>query len=186
MSKQPSVWRRKYIINLDFQGSFIQKSLFIAFTINVIFYFALEFVFIKFNIYGESLQHDARVKFYTFLKDQKEILNLTFLYVGSITALFIVFWGIFQSHRIAGPLFNLKLQLKKIKSAKNLKELSEVGVTKFRTSDYFHDLAEEYNQSIKHINKLLSENNVESLEQPELGNVEDFEAHKKNTTKKAA
>ena len=184
MSKQPSVWRRKYIINLDFQGSFIQKSLFIAFTINVIFYFALEFIFIKFNIYGESLQHDARVKFYTFLKDQKEILNLTFLYVGSITAFSIVLWGIFQSHRIAGPLFNLKLQLKKIRSAKDLKDLSEVGATKFRANDYFHDLAEEYNQSIQHINKLLSESLVET---PDTDNVEDFESHKKtNAGKKAA
>jgi len=182
MSKQPSVWRRKYIINLEFQGAFIQKALFIAFAINVIFYFALEYIFIKFNIYGESLQHEARIKFYSFLKDQKQILNQTFIYVGSTTAIFIVIWGIFQSHRIAGPLFNLKLQFKKLKGAKSLEELAEISKTKFRTSDYFHDLAQDYNECVSHIEQL-----VKSKLEP-MGQVEDFQKKKleKIDKKKAA
>jgi hypothetical protein len=176
MSKQPPIWRRKYIINLEFQGAFIQKALFIAFAINVIFYFALEFIFIKFNIYGESLQHEARVKFYSFLKDQKQILNQTFIYVGSVSALFIVIWGIFQSHRIAGPLFNLKLQFKKMKGMKSIEEIGELNKTKFRANDYFHDLAEDYNHFVDHLTNLA--NAKEKTTGIQVDNVADFQTEK--------
>lgn len=55
--------------------------------------------------------------------------------------------GLIISHKIAGPLFNLKRHLKEIRESGEYKEV------KFRKKDYFHDLQDEINEFISHIKK---------------------------------
>jgi hypothetical protein len=64
-------------------------------------------------------------------------------------------WGVFQSHRIAGPLHNLKLKLQKIRQLKDISEINLIEETQFRRSDYFHELADEYNKTIHHLKDVV-------------------------------
>lgn len=153
--KRPSVWRRKYVVNFKFQAAFIRKSLFIAGLILGVQWFALQYIFLRFNIYADSLSYDSSKLFYDFLNDQSMMLNQTFLWMCLFTPICIFLWGVFQSHRIAGPLHNLKIKLHKIRQMKDVSDMSSIEETQFRRSDYFHELADEYNKTINHLKDVL-------------------------------
>jgi methyl-accepting chemotaxis protein len=63
----------------------------------------------------------------------------------------------FLSHRIAGPLFNLKMQLKRLKNSKNKEDLLNIPEAKFREHDFFHDLAHRYNEAIENVQNIIDE-----------------------------
>jgi signal transduction histidine kinase len=52
---------------------------------------------------------------------------------------------LFITHKIAGPLYKLKLYLSRVRSGE------ECGELKFRKNDYFHDIANEVSQTIEHL-----------------------------------
>ncbi len=152
---RPSMWRRKYVINFKFQAAFIRKALFIAGCILGAQWFALQYIFLRFNIYADSLSYDSSKLFYEFLNDQAMMLNHTFLWMCLFTPICIFLWGVFQSHRIAGPLHNLKNKLHKIRQLKDISEINMIEETRFRRSDYFHELADEYNKTIHHLKDIV-------------------------------
>lgn len=165
-TKKPSFLRRKYVINFKFQSAFIRKSFFIAGLMIISQYVALQYIFARFNIYGETLPYDLKRKFYEFLNPQYDTINQTFLVLGLITSISIVVWGLIQSHRIAGPLHNIKLRLKKISKATTTSDLTGFESTQFRRSDYFHELADEYNKALQNL-KNLAKNEIMKNEKPE-------------------
>lgn len=167
---RPPLWRRKYVVNFKFQAAFIRKALFVAGFILVCQWFALQYIFVRFNIYAEELSYDQRKQFYEFLSAQTLMLNQTFLWMCLFTPICIFLWGVFQSHRIAGPLFNLKLRFHKIRQLKNTQELSNIEETQFRRSDYFHELADEYNKTISHLKNIIQENSISESKVVELKN----------------
>jgi len=159
IKKRPPLWKRTYFINSKFQRSFIKKTLVIAICMIIAQWVALQYIFVRFNIYGESLNYESKKKFYDFLSPQMNMINETFLWLGLITPLCLFLWGMFQSHRIAGPLHNLKIRLQRIRSITNLEDLTLLESTIFRRSDYFHEMAEEYNKTIDHLKAISKINN---------------------------
>ncbi len=179
---RPSVWRRRYVVNFKFQAAFIRKALFIAGCILATQWFALQYIFLRFNIYADSLSYDSSKLFYEFLNDQSMMLNHTFLWMCLFTPICIFLWGVFQSHRIAGPLHNLKIKLQKIRQLKDISDINLIEETQFRRSDYFHELADEYNKTIHHLKDIVEvqKQNVSALD----SNVVELNKFSKNNQKK--
>jgi nitrogen fixation/metabolism regulation signal transduction histidine kinase len=81
-----------------------------------------------------------------------EILWVPLLISALVGSVLIISMGIFFSHRIAGPLFNLKRMMKQI-------EKGNLNVTmRIRKDDEFHDVEDAFNQMVKglqsHLRKL--------------------------------
>jgi hypothetical protein len=155
VGQRPPIHKRKYLVNFKFQADFIKKSLVVAAGLIIVQWCTLQIIFVRFNLYGEDLPHELKVKFYDILNHQIDMLNQSFLWMCILTPIILFVWGIFQSHRIAGPLHNIKLKLKEIRGFKNTEELTKnITETQFRRSDYFHELAKEYNETVKHLIKI--------------------------------
>ena len=86
----------------------------------------------------------------TYLSERKmELISSLILYQIGFTALVFVI-TIFQSHKIAGPIFKLQNYLKRIAKGESPSNIQ------FRKSDNFRDLAEDINNAF---NKIREEHN---------------------------
>lgn len=70
---------------------------------------------------------------------------LTLWQIGFTAVVFII--SIFFSHKIAGPLYKIGLFLDLVKEGRGR------GILKLRKGDYFHELANEFNQTFESINE---------------------------------
>lgn len=110
---RPLVFRRRYLIDRKFQLNFSLLLLIIA-AVNVFFFCMLFFFydqevsFVYQNILGlEYLPEDIKqIGFSIFIK--------TIIFAVIFETIFILMLGIFFSHRIAGPVFNLRQRIKEI------------------------------------------------------------------------
>ena len=91
------------------------------------------------------------------------------LWITMITLTGVIFLiSIFVSHRIAGPLYKLKLHLAELGKGNIDQNL------KFRKSDYFHSLADDYNKSLAGLratfgkNKELTQEAISKLEKSDV------------------
>ena len=139
-----NIFRRKYLINADFQLPFVMRMIIInLFTIGIL-YLALYIIFYRFNFLGDELGFESTHKFYQFVEEQFILITTVFVAVAISSSFLIGVYNFFLSHRIAGPLENLKIRFKRMES-EDLKECK----TSFRKDDFFHDLASSFNDHIE-------------------------------------
>lgn len=145
---KPPFYRRKFLINKDFQFPFIARILFINLFIMGILFIGIYVIFYRFNFLGSELGFDAAHPYFRFVQEQFMMIGALFLGAALSSSLVIGVYGVFLSHRIVGPLENLKIRFKQ-----NMDVGPEAHKTKFRKDDFFHDLAQAYNE---HIDKVSS------------------------------
>jgi nitrogen fixation/metabolism regulation signal transduction histidine kinase len=75
-------------------------------------------------------------------------MEIVFIVTAIIVAIFIIAYGVFLSHRVAGPLYRMNRYLEENTGKVNPGEL------RFRKGDYFPELAENFNNYIKYIKEL--------------------------------
>ena len=102
--------RRQYLINYRFQLTFIGFILICAFFVIFEVYIAHLYFFKSYYEIGSNLHLSQDNVFYGFLNQQKIVMNRIFLILslsifGSLSLLGLIF-----SHRIAGPLYQMKKQ----------------------------------------------------------------------------
>ena len=138
-----NIFRRKYLINSDFQLPFVMRMIIINLLILGLLYIGVYVIFYRFNFLGSELGFDSTHRFYNFIEEQFILVTTVFVAIAISSSFLIGVYSFFLSHRIAGPLENLKIRFKKLETEdpKNCK-------TKFRKDDFFHDLASAYNEHI--------------------------------------
>jgi sensor histidine kinase YesM len=94
---------------------------------------------------GESFAIPASNPFFTFILQQKEIMDSILLKTSSALNIFIIIYGIFYSHRIFGPILRFRLEINKINSIEDLCKIQ------LRKKDYFKEVADEYNQMVTRV-----------------------------------
>lgn len=131
--------RSQYLISPQFQ---LKLSLFVCswvFALSLVFPWIIHELFLMVLKYAASDPLAPGIDRLTEMK--KDILTwLMLLEAGFVGILFLV--TIFVSHRIAGPLHKLKLFFRKVAQGDLRDDL------RFRKSDHFKDVAEEYNHMI--------------------------------------
>jgi hypothetical protein len=139
MSETPNK-RKKFLINPPFQISIIRQMLILTCVVIAIFYGANIYHFWSLRRQGLSLGLPPEHVFFRFLAEQQYTMDLLFLFTSVLAFLTIVGFGLFLSHRIAGPLYRLKQYLHESHLDPNNTE-----ALCFRENDYFPDVAEAVN-----------------------------------------
>lgn len=132
--------RKTLLINKNFQLDFLKKTYLFQLLIMGIFF--IIFFWLYYPLFKEitalnlNLDHPL----------METLDNFHFMLVTATILGFILFTSLFTmaglllSHKIAGPLFNLKRHFKSMREEHHFNKII------FRKNDYFHDLEEEVNE----------------------------------------
>jgi methyl-accepting chemotaxis protein len=131
--------RKIYLINPRFQWRFIG---FMA----VVSLLAISILFLSNILFFRNMHQEALSvglapdnPYFDFLKEQQTSLSTVYLAVSAVVFVVMVGLGVFYSHRIAGPLYNLNNRMKQIAAG------AEPSPVRFRRKDQFQELAENFN-----------------------------------------
>ena len=139
--------RRNYLINRDFQFKFIVYTLIPSAFCLTIFYISLSIYFRKLIEHGLAMNLPPEHPYYSLISDQQGLMNSLFIFCVIISVVFYIGWGIFISHKIAGPLFRLTNFFKNADSQRFEKKLS------FRPGDFFLEIPKAINDWIERTQK---------------------------------
>jgi methyl-accepting chemotaxis protein len=140
MEKSVKKNNRKVLLILpNFQIKFMRFLLLVTASVCLVFYLAI-FGFIQYwkNV-GFSAGLEENSVFFDFLDQMRISLGYTMAITLAVTATLIMTMGLYMSHKMAGPIYNLLKYLKDIKSNGWTRPIS------FRANDYFTELTESFN-----------------------------------------
>ncbi len=140
------IFRKQYVVNPQLQFMLLTFMFSFAICITIIMltahYLSFEATVVETRAFG----FDEEGVFFNFLNDQHARLRNVILVASALSTVILFFGGLILSNRIAGPMFRFKSELKKISETGEVKEL------KFRSNDYFSDVAEAFNDAMKKVN----------------------------------
>lgn len=147
--------RKNFLINKEFQMRFIFYTSCISFIGVFILYFTNLFFFYKLRTEGLSLGLNSFHPYFYFIQEQKVLLHTLFLIFGFISLLFLFIAGLLMSHKIAGPIYRTKQNIKLIIEQDSYPTKIKF---KFRQGDFFQDLGPDLDQLVE-----FYENKIKSL-----------------------
>ena len=140
-NKTPSR-RKSYLINPDFQINFILRNLILAIGVISLLYLSNTYLFWTFVAKGKQIGLNPEHIFFRFIETQRRKMNMVFLFTALAVTALISWFGLRMSHRIAGPLHQLKQYFLHYKERGN-KPLA------FRKGDYFTDIPPVINAALQ-------------------------------------
>lgn len=146
-SKEWKKFRKRLLINPEFQHSFMRYFVGIAIFTLAIFYCAKVFFFHSVQTYLGSLGFQPDHALFDFLNHQSHVMDFIFAGAALLESAFLAWIGLKLSHRVAGPLYRLRQEMLRTAHGGEIKPL------KFRDGDYFNELADSYNEQMKEIRK---------------------------------
>lgn len=133
-----------YLINPYFQGRFmIQVAAVVIICLGVI-YLANAYFFHTLVEKGIALELPKDHVYFMLLDEQQSLMNTIFLSVAAILAVVLGLWGLFFSHRIAGPIYRITKTLDAAKDA-------NIEPIRIRKKDFFQEIPESINQFVKNV-----------------------------------
>jgi hypothetical protein len=132
--------RSKFLIIPKFQLQFLAWMLGAMASVIVVFYGANLYFFNSYFQLAKSLKLPGDHVFLIFLNQQYKKMNLIFLVTTVIVFLASWIFGLFLSHRVAGPIYKF---MKYLSDEKNTRARP---LLKFRKNDFFQELAEKFNR----------------------------------------
>lgn len=155
---------KKFLINPDFQLKFMVSLIMISVCSMGIIYLANNYFFETYLKKGEALQLPPDHPFFLMIREQKGFMAKVFLAVSLGISSAVCLWGLFYSHKIAGPLYRLEKYF--TNHAIEGKDLNDE--IRFREEDFFQEIPASINKYIngrKSIqrdqdNEKLSDNNA--------------------------
>lgn len=148
-----------YMINPEFQWRFMgYVILTVVFSISIMFISNYLF-FESFIAKGEALGLPENHAFFILIKEQRELMTSIFVAVSFFISFIIGLWGMFFSHRIAGPLYRLR---RFFSDARDLQQESGEAKAKlrpifFRQNDFFPEVPDSINDYLKQVDLLEQE-----------------------------
>lgn len=135
---------KKFLINPDFQLKFMVSLIMISVCSMGIIYLANHYFFETYLQKGQALQLPPDHPFFLMIREQKAFMAKVFLVVSVGISTAVCLWGLFYSHKIAGPLFRLEKYF--INNAIEGKELNDE--IRFREDDFFQEIPASINKYI--------------------------------------
>ncbi len=139
--------RSDILINKSFQLRFSTLLLIPIVIIQACFWLAIETFFYNMIKKGETHHLPAGHNYYNLLAIQKNELMMILLATSFFVAVLIFIWGIYISHRIAGPLHKLE---KYLNESNSLEDATKVKL-EFRENDFFLNIPSAFNQFVQKI-----------------------------------
>lgn len=138
-----SRFRQRYLINKEFQLKFCLFLMIPILLSQLIFWICIEYFFHKMIAIGQNSNLPAGHPFYSFISVQKNDLTMIVLLASIALAICIFVWGIVLSHRISGPLYQLKKYMDE-----NTLESTKSRPLKFRKGDFFQEIPDSFNKFV--------------------------------------
>lgn len=140
--------RRKYLIHRKFQFTIIGFNLLIALLMLSAFFIENIYVFSTFTgpEYEELIGGSI---FFELLEEDRAKMKIALLITSVVTLAVMVIGGLVLSNRVAGPVYRIRNHMDDVMSGKTDRKL------KFRTKDFFPELAESYNNFLRRYLDLL-------------------------------
>lgn len=148
MAKNKSKQRRRtLLINPEFQLRFLSFQLISSLITVTVFYAAHSYFFSKMASTGAAVGLPQNHIFFEFLREQEHTMSWIFIGAAVLTTVLLSVLGIYYSHKIAGPLYNLQRFLQHHTFRRRA-----VRPLKFRDSDFFPELAKDFNMFLNEWN----------------------------------
>lgn len=148
---------KKFLINTNFQIQFIASLLLISIVSMSIIYLANDYFFHSYMQKGQALNLPPDHPFFLMIHEQKRFMTKVFigvaLSIGSIACL----WGLFYSHKIAGPLYRLQRYFTEA-ATQNTQLNNKIY---FRDDDFFQEVPDSINRYIDSMNGTKEKDNLE-------------------------
>lgn len=143
----PMYKRRKLLINPGFQLRFLgylAGALFVGLSA---LYFCNYYYYEKLVAEGAGLGLTPDHPYFAFIDDQKALLNKVYLVASLVLFATLVVFGLFLSHRIAGPIHHMERILRLVTRAEG-----DGALVHLRKGDFFPEFAEVINDAIRYYN----------------------------------
>ncbi|MGZ3787406.1 MAG: hypothetical protein ACXVLQ_02720 [Bacteriovorax sp.] len=135
---------KKFLINTDFQVQFIASLLLISIVSMSIIYLANDYFFHSYMQKGQALNLPPDHPFFLMIHEQKKFMTKVFLAVATSISSVAILWGLFYSHKIAGPLYRLQRYF--TEAAQESAQLK--NKIYFRDDDFFQEVPDSINRYI--------------------------------------
>lgn len=138
---------KKFLINNNFQIQFMVSLLLISLCSMSVIYLANDYFFHSYMARGEALNLPPDHPFFLMILEQKKFMTNVFLIVAASISTIAGLWGLFYSHKIAGPLFRLQ----KYFTSAAMESSPLKQKIYFRDDDFFQEVPESINKYIDSI-----------------------------------
>lgn len=138
--------KRNFLIYPSFQIKLIFFFILINFINLIIFFMANRYFFMVFEGKGQALGIPSSHIFFRFIESLKTDMNIIFIFSASLTLVLVLIGGLIISHKAAGPIYRLLLELKGMKESKSLNKIS------FRSGDYLKEVEVNFNEVVDTLN----------------------------------
>ena len=145
---------KKFLINNNFQIQFMLSLLLISICSMSIIYLANDYFFHSYMQRGEALNLPPDHPFFLMIHEQKKFMTNVFVVVAVSISGLAGLWGLFYSHKIAGPLYRLQRYFTQaaIDSAPLKNKIY------FRDDDFFQEVPDSINKYIDSVGGMKGEN----------------------------
>lgn len=139
MEKVPDKKRRSYWIDPHVQWAVIQKTLVMNASLVLLLWAADKFFFFRMGKIGRDLGFPADHVYFSFLQEQADMKFWAFIWTSVIISVVGTLIGLRFSHRLAGPIFRLKKELRRLNEGEKIEEIV------LRDADFFREVVDELN-----------------------------------------
>ena len=139
--------RKVYLINPNFQLRVTSYFILLAVINILVFYGCVYYFFDIFYAKGLEIGLPENHVFFMFMEDQINQMTDIFVITSLVTVLILLVAGVLISHRIAGPMYRMNMDLRDMAEKKELKNL------KFRKKDFFQEIPEAFNMVVDSFEK---------------------------------
>jgi methyl-accepting chemotaxis protein len=140
--------KRKFLINKNFQIQFIASLLLISLISMSIIFLANDYFFQAYMQKGLYLNLSPDHPYFLMIHEQKQFMVKVFFAEACLISSITIIWGLFYSHKIAGPLHRLHRYF--IDSAVLSSKLN--NKIYFRNNDFFQEIPDSINFYIDSLN----------------------------------
>lgn len=145
---------KKFLINSDFQIQFIASLLLISIVSMSIIYLANDYFFHAYMQKGQLLNLPPDHPYFLMIHEQKRFMTKVFIGVAFSISSVAIIWGLFYSHKIAGPLYRLQRYF--TDAAVDSVELK--SKIYFRDDDFFQEVPASINRYIDSMSDKVQKN----------------------------
>ncbi len=144
-SPKLSFFRRKFLINREFQFWFIMCFVSVAIAVIVAVFLASEYFFWYFTEQGRAAGLMEGDIFFSFLDRQRLAMTQVLFVLSSFFFISLSMLGLLFSHRIAGPLYRLERHMRAVARG------DIASPIRFRSKDFFKELSKAYNEQYDYL-----------------------------------
>ena len=149
---------KTFLINPTFQIQFMVSLLFISIISISIIYLANDYFFQTYMKKGILLNLPPDHPYFLMIHEQKKFMIKVFVTVGASISSVAIIWGLFYSHKIAGPLFRLQQYFSDAAD----QQTTLKDKIYFRDNDFFQEVPESINLYIESLKNKQKKEEIDS------------------------